>query len=50
MKRSNTSLVVRHRTTLNRLSADTRYHCRVESKDEAGNLAATADLTFKTVR
>ncbi len=29
---------------------DTRYHRRVESKDEAGNLAAPADLTFETVR
>ncbi len=50
MKRSNTSLGVRHRITLSGLSPDTRYHCRVESKDEAGNLAASADLTFKTVR
>jgi hypothetical protein len=27
-----------------------RYICRVEGKDEAGNLAASADLTFETVR
>ena len=50
MKGSNTSLVVRHRITLSRLSPGTLYHCRVESKDEAGNLAASADLSFKTVR
>jgi phosphodiesterase/alkaline phosphatase D-like protein len=47
-QRSNTSLVVRHRITLSGLSPNTRYHYRVESKDEAGNLAASADLTFKT--
>jgi hypothetical protein len=28
----------------------TRYHRRVESKDEAGNLVACADLAFTTVR
>ena len=49
-KRSNTRLVVRHRITLTGLSANTRYHYRVESKDEAGNLAASADLTFKAAR
>jgi hypothetical protein len=32
------------------LSANTRYHYRVESEDEAGNPAASADLTFKTAR
>jgi hypothetical protein len=50
MKRSNISLVVGHRIILSRFSPDTRYNCRVESKDEAGNLGASADLTFKTVR
>lgn len=49
-QRSNTDLVVRHGITLTGLSADTRYHYRVESEDEAGNLAAFADLTFKTAR
>ena len=49
-KRSNTNLVVRHIITLTGLSANTRYHYRVESEDEAGNLAASADLTFKTAR
>ena len=49
-KRSNTDLVVRHGITLTGLSANTRYHCRVESEDEAGNLAASTDLTFKTAR
>ncbi len=48
IKRSSTSLVVRHRITLSGLSSNTRY--RVESEDEAGNLAASADLTFKTAR
>jgi hypothetical protein len=50
MKRSNTSLVVRRRITLTGLSPNTRYHYRVESKDEAGNMAASAELTFKTAR
>jgi hypothetical protein len=49
-RRSNTNLVVRHVLTLTGLSADTRYHFRVESRDEAGNLAASADLTFRTAR
>jgi hypothetical protein len=49
-KLSNPSLVVRHAVTLTRLSANTRYHFRVESEDEAGNLAASADLTVKTKR
>jgi phosphodiesterase/alkaline phosphatase D-like protein len=39
-----------HAITLTGLSANTRYHYRVESEDEAGNLAASADLTFKTAR
>lgn len=49
-KRSNSDLVVRHGIALTGLSANTRYHYRVESEDEAGNLAASADLTFKTAR
>jgi phosphodiesterase/alkaline phosphatase D-like protein len=49
-QRSNTSLVVRHVITLTGLSANPRYHYRVESEDEAGNPAASADLTFKTAR
>lgn len=49
-RRSNTSLVVRHVITVTGLSANTRYHYRVESTDEAGNRAASADLTFKTAR
>jgi len=48
--RSSSSLVVRHGITVNRLSANTRYHYQVESEDEAGNLAVSADLTFKTAR
>jgi hypothetical protein len=49
-KRSNTNLVVRHGITLTGLSANTRYRYRVESEDEAGNLAASTNLTFKTAR
>ena len=49
-ERSGTTLVVRHTITLTGLSANSRYHYRVESEDEAGNLAASADLTFKTSR
>jgi phosphodiesterase/alkaline phosphatase D-like protein len=41
---------VRHTITLTGLSANSRYHYRVESEDEAGNTAASADLTFKTSR
>jgi len=48
--RSSTSLVVRHAITVTGLSASTRYHYRVESEDEAGTPAASADLTFKTRR
>jgi phosphodiesterase/alkaline phosphatase D-like protein len=43
-----TSLVVQHSVTLTKLSAHTRYHYRVESKDAAGNVATSEDLTFKT--
>ncbi len=48
--RSSPSLVVRHAITVTGLSANTRYHNRVESEDEAGNPAASASLTFKTRR
>ena len=49
-KRSNTNLVVRHVITLGELSANTRYHYRAESRDEAARLPASTDLIFKTVR
>jgi phosphodiesterase/alkaline phosphatase D-like protein len=49
-KRSHTSLVVRHGITVTGLSANARYHYRVDSEDEAGNPAASAGLTFKTAR
>jgi hypothetical protein len=49
-QRSNTSLVVRHMITVTGLSANTRYRYQVESEDETGNPAASADLTFKTAR
>ena len=53
--RSSASLVVRHAINVSRLSAGTRYPGTrypylVESEDEAGNPAASADLTFKTRR
>jgi purple acid phosphatase-like protein len=48
--RSNTSLVVRHVITLTGLTANTRYHYRVESADEAGDPATSPDLTFMTAR
>ena len=49
-ERSGTTLVVRHTITLTGLTASSRYHYRVESEDEAGNLSASADLAFKTSR
>ena len=49
-KRSYTNLVVRHGVTLTGLSANTRYHYRVDSEDEAGNPGASAGLTFNTAR
>jgi hypothetical protein len=39
-----------HQMTLFGLSSDTLYHFRVKSKDEAGNPAASGDLTFTTVK
>jgi len=37
-----------HTHTLSNLSRNTLYHFRVESRDPEGNLAASADFTFKT--
>lgn len=42
------TLVTLHAVTLTGLSASTLYHYRVSSKDAAGNLATSADLTFTT--
>jgi chitodextrinase len=47
---SSNSFVVRHVITVTGPSANTRYHYQVESEDETGKPAASADLTFKTAR
>jgi hypothetical protein len=43
-----TSLVTSHSQNLTGLTASTIYHCRVKSKDAAGNLAVSSDYTFNT--
>jgi len=45
-----TNFVTQHSMTLTGLSANTRYHYRVKSEDEAGNPTTSGDLTFKTAR
>jgi chitodextrinase len=50
MGRSARILTWSYGVTLTGLSANTRYRYRVESEDEAGNLAASPDLTFKTTQ
>jgi len=42
------SLVTAHNASLANLSAKTTYHYRVKSRDAAGNLAVSPDLTFTT--
>ncbi len=42
------TLVTSHSQTLTGLTPETNYHFRVKSTDAAGNLAASADYTFKT--
>ncbi len=37
-----------HSVTLTGLAPGTTYHCRARSRDAAGNLALSADLTFQT--
>src|SRR5213594_2388607 len=44
----NASLVTAHSQALSGLSASTLYHYRVKSRDAAGNLATSADVTFTT--
>jgi hypothetical protein len=44
----NTAMVTAHSTALSGLTASTTYHYRVKSKDAAGNLATSGDLTFAT--
>ncbi|MBA2479747.1 MAG: VCBS repeat-containing protein [Planctomycetes bacterium] len=43
-----TSLVTSHAQSLSGLSANTLYHFRVKSRDAAGNLATSGDVTFTT--
>jgi lysophospholipase L1-like esterase len=42
------TLTALHAVTLTNLTANTTYHCRVRSKDTAGNLAVSGDFTFAT--
>lgn len=44
----NTSMLTSHSVSLSGLSDSTLYHYRVKSKDQAGNLATSADYTFIT--
>ncbi|MBN2317858.1 MAG: fibronectin type III domain-containing protein [Acidobacteria bacterium] len=44
----NTSMQTSHAQTLSGLSMDRLYHYRVRSRDAAGNLAVSADFTFRT--
>lgn len=44
----NSSLTTSHSQGLDSLAASTLYHYRVLSRDEAGNLASSADYTFTT--
>ncbi len=44
----NASLTQSHIQSLSGLTANTTYHFRVKSKDSSGNLATSADNTFKT--
>ena len=44
----NTSLVTTHSVSLSGLQANTTYNYRVKSRDAAGNLAASGNLTFVT--
>lgn len=43
-----TSLVTAHSVTVTSLTASTTYHYEVMSRDSAGNLSSSADLTFTT--
>ena len=42
------AMITSHAQTLNGLAASTLYHYRVRSKDAAGNLGVSGDLTFTT--
>ncbi len=41
-------LSIAHSITLTGLAPDTLYHCRVRSRDAAGNTAVSADMAFRT--
>jgi hypothetical protein len=43
-----TTAVTSHSVALSGLAANTPYHYRVKSRDSAGNLATSADMTFTT--
>jgi hypothetical protein len=45
---TNTTAVMAHVVTLTGLTQAAPYHYRVLSRDAAGNLGMTADLTFAT--
>jgi chitodextrinase len=45
----NSTLTTTHSQSLTALSSGTLYHYRVKSKDAAGNLAQSSDLTFTTL-
>lgn len=45
----NTSLLLSHNEPLAGLQANTVYHYRVRSRDEAGNLTVSSDQTFQTL-
>jgi RHS repeat-associated protein len=44
----NPALVTAHSQALSGLTSDTEYHYQIRSKDSAGNLAVSGDLTFRT--
>jgi hypothetical protein len=44
----NSAPVTQHSVTLTGLVSNTLYHCRVKSRDAAGNLAVSGDATFRT--
>ena len=44
----NPALVTSHSQGVSGLAAATTYHYQVKSRDAAGNLAVSADLTFST--
>ena len=45
----NSTLVTAHTVSLSGLAVDATYHYRVKSRDAAGNLTISSDVTFKTL-